>query len=294
MKALAGLAVLYIGPPSALLEELKIYIPSEGAQLSSCVWDAASREVARVKPALIIADIRREPDAGDTQLKQLRSAGSALELPVLALIDKAPAATALAARGTYNKYIVLPAHPADIVAAIATLAARLPPATSHAPAAFSLAELLKERAQQNDLRGLLALLNATGPFRFSSILRFDEHDQLTSLWTFDRENRESDSFPVDATTPSSYCAHVRESAAPFAMPDAALEPRAATHPKRHSVLSYCGVPLYDSEQTMIGTLCSYDLAPRFFAESTVHRLEETAAILSTHAPVLTRERPSKI
>ena len=142
----------------------------------------------------------REQQGGfeHAQLSSLGSTAAASSTAILALIDKGAAGAELAARGTCNKYLVLPVHAGDIIAAVATLASTLAPAEAPPPATVSLAGLLKERAERNDLRGLLALLNATGPFRFTSILRFEDDGRLSSVWTFDRENRLSDGFPVDA------------------------------------------------------------------------------------------------
>ena len=47
-------------------------------------------------------------------------------------------------------------------------------------------------------------------------------------------------------------------AASRAKPDA----RTAAHPARDVVRSYCGVPIFEAEGALIGTLCHYDLVPR--------------------------------
>lgn len=295
MKALENVTVLLVGPESTERELLAVWLSSEGASLHCSTWATAPQDVVRIAPAVVVADLREELTLGEPLLLQLRAAAGRRP-PVVALVQGGAPVAPFASAGDYNKYIKLPAHPADVVSAIASLVSSAPVARTAVPETAgeahegTLAALLKQRAERSDMRGLLALLNATGPFRFTSILRFDADDRLTSVWTFDRENRESDSFPIDATVASSYCSTVRETEAPFAFPDAGLEPSVASHPKRHALLSYCGVPLRDADAALYGSLCHYDFAPRFFADRTVDKLASAAAILRDYAPEFGRDR----
>lgn len=287
MKSLQGISVLYVAEAVEGEQALGVWIASEGAALHRSTWDALASATQRFLPAVIVADLRQMSGLSTANLEALLA--DKTHPPIVALVERGASGTALANEGKVHKYITTPVHPGDVIHAIASLAADMPSRTPPSTLETSMSQLLEDCAARNDLRGFLSLVNATGPFRFTSILRFDEHEQLTSLWTFDRENKTADSFPLDATTPSSYCVLVRDKNGPFAMPDAAQEPEVANHPKRYSVLSYCGVPLYDDAASMYGTLCSYDVAPRFFADSTVGRLEETALILRRHAHALKRE-----
>ena len=81
------------------------------------------------------------------------------------------------------------------------------------------------------------------------------------LQRFDRENplvETTDDVPDTAT----YCCYVREQGAPFKTRNALLDERLTAHAARETVLTYCGVPIMDSEGTILGTLCHYDLVPR--------------------------------
>jgi GAF domain-containing protein len=185
--------------------------------------------------------------------------------------------------GKINKRIVQPAHPVDLVNAVATLAElaqQRPAMPSEAELSQEelFAKMLRARAERRDIRGLLSLVNASGPFRFTSVLRFDG-EQLTSVWTYDRSFPDVDSFPVDKAISASYCARVRESLAPFELSDSAADPRVADHPARHQVMSYCGAPLWTREGTLYGTLCHFDESPRMYPARTMAKLEHAAGLL---------------
>jgi hypothetical protein len=287
LKALEKISVLLVGAPSGELDTLAVWLASEGAVLQRSTWSTVLSDVPRLSPAVLVTDLRQTTDESDALLALLQTESRSPKRPIIALVSKGTVSSPFGSEPKFNKTIVMPAHPYDVVNAIASLA-ELRPGPAAEPREETLDQLLRQRAERSDMRGLLALLNATGPFRFTSILRFDEDDQLTSVWTFDRQHGGVDSFPLDATVPSSYCAMVRASGAAFELPDAALDPQVAGHPKRYSVLSYCGVPLHDANDALYGSLCHYDLSPRFFGAKTRATLEAAASILKQHAPSLTR------
>ncbi|HEX4355435.1 MAG TPA: GAF domain-containing protein, partial [Polyangiales bacterium] len=283
------------GPSIMLQDLLSVWMRSEGASLHGSNWSGAAAEARKLTPSVLLIDARDQPDAARVFLDELASDPSLKGIPTLALVHKDRASSVAAVRSRANKQVAVPFHPSDVINAVASLVSSLDkPEEPAQPAGADtglLAKLLAQRAGRGDMRGLLELLNSTASFRFTSILRFDADEQLTSMWTFDREDRLSDSFPLDATTPSSYCSLVARSGTPFSMTDASSDPRVADHPARHTVLSYCGVPLSDQNGAFFGTLCHYDLSPRFFAERTVQVLEQAAEVLKS-SPVLVRERPS--
>lgn len=110
------------------------------------------------------------------------------------------------------------------------------------------------------VHGVLALLNARSPHRFTGIYRFDP-PTLRSLHLYDRNNP---SLEVGEDTPmrETYCSIVGEQEAAFAVADAMDSARLSEHPARESVRSYQGIPLVNSSNVVVGTLCHFDIVPR--------------------------------
>lgn len=110
------------------------------------------------------------------------------------------------------------------------------------------------------LRPALAGLLKRTDYRYIGIWRFED-GKANAVVHYDRQNPEqlrADEVPDTAT----YCIYVRESGKPFKTPNALVDERVADHPARSTVLSYCGVPVMDSDGTILGTLCHYDVVPR--------------------------------
>lgn len=150
--------------------------------------------------------------------------------------------------------------------AAATSAASAPlgaPAVSHAgkidqtAVAFNVfAKLL----QSDGIRAALYSVLRRSDYRFLGIFRFKD-GMATSCVHIDRVNlsvTQADEVPDTAT----YCSFVRGTGAPFVTADASSDPRTADHPARNVILAYCGIPVMESDGTLIGTLCHYDVVPR--------------------------------
>jgi hypothetical protein len=281
MKALQKVRVLFVsGSPEQ--DHLAVWLSSEGAEFHRCDWAALKEVGKRLGPSALVADLRTDRAAAEARLLQAQADPVLATVPVIALVIDA-ALPALGERPRVNKHITSPAHPADVINALVALgSASQVPASPVPDRADAFRMVLEAQAKRRDLRGMLALLNATGPFRYTSILRFDGDERLTSLWTFDRQDPDVDSFPTDKTVSASYCERVLETKEPFTMPDAALEPSVQDHPARHSVLSYCGVPLLRADGSVFGTICQFDVVPRFFPPTTLQRLLEAAPVLEAH------------
>jgi len=286
MKRLQNMRVLLLGAAAGELDLLKVWLLSEGAAVHASTWDNALGELQRQLSNVVVLDFRAEPHRANDFLLALRSAPSTQALPVVGLGSSGSHAWATSA-ARVDTHLTAPLHPAALAGALFELQvlrpSRPPEPTSRED---TMQALVEARAIVSDVRGIVRLINAAAPFRFTSILRFDPGERLTSVWTFDRENPEQNSFPDDATVSSSYCARIRESGLPFVMPDAALEPTVQDHPARHSVLAYCGVPLHRASGDFYGTLCSYDVLPRFFQDSVLERLKQVAGALQKHWPEL--------
>ncbi|RZL93958.1 MAG: GAF domain-containing protein [Variovorax sp.] len=110
------------------------------------------------------------------------------------------------------------------------------------------------------LRPALAGLLKRTDYRFIGIWRFKD-GKANAAAHYDRENPDvttATEVPENAT----YCCYVRETGQPFKTPNALVDERAAEHPARSTVLTYCGVPIMDSSGVILGTLCHYDFVPR--------------------------------
>lgn len=281
MKSLERVRVLWVASEASDPDHHTLWLRSEGAELQICAWPDLTTEAQRVAPAVIVADLRTGHQH-EGELAKLQALPAFRALPVVAVVlASASSAAQLPSGVRISKYLTAPFHPSDLVNAIAGLGPASPRTPSSVEPSVTFESLIGARVERRDLRGVLALLNATGPFRYTAILRLDEQ-RLTSIWTFDRDNPEVDGFPLDMTIGGSYCSRVIETQEPFSMPDAAAEPTVQNHPARHSVLAYCGVPLQRADGSVFGTLCQFDVVPRFFGESTVRRLAATADLLRPH------------
>jgi CheY-like chemotaxis protein len=291
MKTLQQVRILFAsdGPADT---QLFVWLRSEGAQVDSCSWTSALAAFRRSPPDVLVADLRVERANAEQQLRQLKTGPTQTRAPIVALIPRSTSTAALPSSELgVNKYVTTPLHPADLINALAALGVSGGASvTSEQSRSEVFQTMLQTHAERRDLRSLLRLVNATGPFRYTAILRFDDDKRLTSVWTFDREAPDVDSFPVDKSVEDSYCARVLETSEPFLMPDAALDPSVQNHPARHSVLSYCGVPLIEDDGSVFGTLCQFDVTPRFFQPSTVERLSAAATVLRGHLATLNATR----
>lgn len=115
-------------------------------------------------------------------------------------------------------------------------------------------------AKTKSVRDALAKLLTLTDFRYIGIWRFQD-GMATAAVHFDRLDPSATASGVVPQT-ATYCCYVRESGAPFKTPHALLDERLATHPAKDTVASYVGVPVMDSNGTIVGTLCHYDLVPK--------------------------------
>lgn len=97
-------------------------------------------------------------------------------------------------------------------------------------------------------------------YRFIGIFRF-KNGKATSSVHVDRENLGvTQADEVDDT--ATYCSYVRNTGRPFVTSDASTDQRTLGHAARQVVLSYCGIPIFQPDGELVGTLCHYDVVPR--------------------------------
>ena len=144
------------------------------------------------------------------------------------------------------------------------------------------------------LREALGGLLRRTDYRFIGIWRF-EQSRANAVVHFDRENPDvltAQEVPDNAT----YCCYVRESGQPFQTPHALVDARLKAHPARETVQSYCGVPVMDSDGTILGTLCHYDLVPRDPAQVDLELMLNVASFLALggHVPPYPTHQPETL
>lgn len=136
---------------------------------------------------------------------------------------------------------------------------------------------LKAALASRGLRGAVAFLNSLTSHRFTSLYRFNRA-ALQNITFYDRDNPEVESceeIPVEA----SYCVYIRDNGANFSVENSGTDERVRNHPKRQTVRSYCGVPLLDSRNELIGSICHFDLEPGRTTDQDVELLEYMARLL---------------
>lgn len=74
--------------------------------------------------------------------------------------------------------------------------------------------------------------------------------------------------------------YVHRSGEKFSVEASLVDRRVAVHPKRPLVQCYYGIPLFDSERRVLGTVCH-------FGNSPVRVTEEVATVLDDLAPLIT-------
>lgn len=270
---LSGLSVLWLASTERTEVDLN-FLSREGAavvRVDSAREAVACARLARVD-VLVVDCADTEAHAGEL-LQARKSVPELRRLPAIAVnVDRATGLPV--GDGGFIKLLCEPVRNIDVAVALASAAGAARVEPEHA-SSFELLPHLEQRIAKRDLRGALALLNATAGFRYTSAFRFDEGN-LTSVWTYDREAASADGFPLTVTVDDSYCCYVRDSKAPFVVTEASRDERVATHPKRFELQAYCGVPILREDASLFGSLCHYDQSPRVPGEGTVHWLEEFA------------------
>ncbi|QEL20522.1 GAF domain-containing protein [Limnoglobus roseus] len=131
------------------------------------------------------------------------------------------------------------------------------------------------------VRAALVHLNGLSGHRFTALYRF-AGSHARNLYFYDRENPgvdRGDDYPVEVT----YCVYVRESGRPFLIEDAPADERVMGHGSQHAVRAYCGVPLYDRNGTVVGTLCHFDTQPVAVPPGTAEVMGHLSRLLQTTA-----------
>lgn len=127
----------------------------------------------------------------------------------------------------------------------------------------------------------LRFLNGRTRFRFTGVY-CAEPPLLRNVHLFDRENPSLNVSGAVTVLADTYCAIVCGEDRPFLTTDAKRDTRVTMHAARESVLSYCGVPIRLESGRVWGTLCHYDVRPRFLATSELAMLTVVASCFVPH------------
>jgi GAF domain-containing protein len=135
-----------------------------------------------------------------------------------------------------------------------------------------LSERFREVVTQSGLWTAMRWLNSHTPYRFTAIFRFDG-DLLRNVCLVDKQNSQVVKCEDQPIT-DSYCIHIHDTGRRFLVEDSSVDARVADHPKRGSYDSYYGIPLFDHDHRMIGTVCHFDPAPVTLPDSVVSEFDE--------------------
>jgi GAF domain-containing protein len=131
------------------------------------------------------------------------------------------------------------------------------------------------------LRGAMQWLNQQVPYRFTAIFRFDG-DMLRNVCFVDKQNPELISC-TDQPITDSYCIYIYRTHEEFSVEASLTDLRVADHPKRQGYQCYYGIPLFDHDNRMLGTVCHFDEQPILVTEAIVSTLDELGQLISDAA-----------
>jgi GAF domain-containing protein len=135
-----------------------------------------------------------------------------------------------------------------------------------------------QKLHASGLREALSYLLHLTDFRFIGIFRFRD-GMATAAAHVDRENP-AELRTAEVADSATYCCYVHNGRQAFTTLDAMADPRLLAHVARAAVRAYAGVPVMDSEGTVLGTLCHYDVVPRDPAQVDLGLMLEVASALA--------------
>jgi CheY-like chemotaxis protein len=264
MPSLENRVVLFVEDDEDSRELLADALTRYGASVIAVESASHALEVLRTRhPDVLVSDLEMNGMSGNDLMRRIRQHEQFANIPGIALTGRgSPSDRDAAFSAGFAKHLLKPIRTTDLVAAILALELRERRMPGDAP---------------RDIRELLADLSTQTPCRYTSLLRFTEDDRLASVWTHDRESPVTDAFPLGLPVEASYCVLVRQSGAGCTVENARIDSRTTKHPKRDELAAYVGVPVYDAEGKMFGTLCSYDAQPQALGARVQTLLEDAVA-----------------
>jgi CheY-like chemotaxis protein len=272
---LDDLSVLLVDDDQESREVLGMYLEGQGADVRSARSAAEAVHAATDRrPDAVISDLLLPDVQGPSSLGMLRAAPGCAQLPVIALsTGRRLAVQAQALQSGFEKYLVKPSRLTDIVDALCSVTGER---SVPAPGTVASLDALGTALAQHDYRWVLGYLNASAAHRYSALFRFDDVD-LTSIWTFDRENPLVDSFPLETRIADTPCAVVQARSEPLTLEDGSRDERLRPE-QRTRMRSFIGVPLLGWHGGPFGVLCHFDSHPRPADARALELLERSALL----------------
>jgi GAF domain-containing protein len=145
----------------------------------------------------------------------------------------------------------------------------------------SVAQTFQSITEAVGLHAAMRWLNSRVPYRFTAIFAFDG-DMLRNICFVDKDDPNVTNC-IDQPISNSYCTYIHQSRRTFSVEQASTDARVADHPKRESYQCYYGVPLFDANRKMLGTVCHFDSLPQSVTEDVAATLDDLAPIIAEAA-----------
>jgi GAF domain-containing protein len=281
---LADRTVLLFDADEARLEALGAELKGHGARCFQARDAATAAWGAReTLPDAIICALEHANMDAMALLAELRSAPEVAKLAAVGLASVPGLPLSVRERlnhgGTrFEKFLSRPARTADLVDALCCVfGEKALPARGSVPSV----ELITATVARHDYRHLLAALNAGTAHRYSALFRPDGVE-LVSVWTFDREHPEIDSFPLRLPVAATPCAKLLLTRRSLAVGDALRDRSLPLEQQASEMRAFVGVPLVGLDGVPFGALCHFDPQPREPEPHVLALLELAAKTLCTN------------
>lgn len=271
---LDDLSVLLVDDDPESLEVLAVHLKGQGADFRVAKnAEDATRIALERRPDAVISELLLPDVQGPSLLASLRATRGSEELPGIALsTHRRLAVQAQALESGFEKYLVKPSRLTDVADALCSVTGNR---SVPAPGTVVSLDALGEGMAHHDYRWVLGALNACTAHRYTGLLRFDE-GELTSVWTFDRENPLVDSFPLETRLSETPCAIVQARGEAFMLEDSEVDTRLRPEQRRQRMRSFVGVPLLNWHGGQFGVLCHFDAHARPADVRALELLERSA------------------
>jgi GAF domain-containing protein len=155
---------------------------------------------------------------------------------------------------------------------------------------MGIAQEFKARLANSGLWTAMKWLNESVPYRFSAVFAF-RGDSLHNVCLVDKENP-SITNCSDQPISDSYCVYVHRTGERFSVEHAMLDRRVEDHPKRQTFQCYYGIPLFDLDGKVVGTVCHFDRDPVHVTEDCASALDDVGSMIAQAAFGDTSKRTS--
>jgi len=275
---LFDLRVLVVDPDPDSAGSVASHLKEEGATVQ-LVRDAAEAVAVLKKSHLdvIVCELDLPDLDGHALLQALRQLPRGGGVPAIAVTRRKNLIEhTLVVGERFEKYLAKPVRSQDMIDAVCCVVGdrKIPPVGT--PLSV---EALGDGLVVHDYRFMLGALNAPTPYRYTALLRFEEHE-LTSIWTFDREKSTHDPFMGGVPVAETPFEALRRHRGPLVVDDANEGAWVFRVPAPFPVRSFAGVPLRPRAESPFGVLCHFDEKPRPMQKTAVENLERAARMIS--------------